>query len=197
MRCSKLRPRLSFGTQKNPVLFVTTPRLWQRIGLIMAVIGLSLFPPTTASATSVVKQRGASDGLPAPGSLVPFAGTSLPGQGHWSPAGRLVAGEPAIYETTLTPPLEPGVVAGIAWMDPKLLRATLYSGSLSPGGFGWKYIAPVEPSAARALVAAFNGGFQFPSTDGGYFSEGKMVFPLRVGAASFVIYQNGSAVVGQ
>ena len=76
-------------------------------------------------------------------------------------------------------------------------RPTLYSGSLSPGGYGWKYTAPVEPVAARALVAAFNGGFQFPSSDGGYFSEGKIVFPLRVGGASFVIYKNGSSTVGQ
>ena len=111
--------------------------------------------------------------------------------------GRVVDGHPAVHETTLVPPLEPGDVAGIAWMDPKLLRPTLYSGSLNPGGYGWKYTAPVQPAAARTLVATFNGGFQFPSTAGGYFSEGMLVFPLRVGAASFVIYKNGSAIVGQ
>jgi hypothetical protein len=82
-------------------------------------------------------------------------------------------------------------------MDTKLLRPVLYSGSLSPGGYGWKYTTPVQGAAARALVAAFNGGFQFPSADGGYFSEGKMVFPLRVGAASLVIYKNGAAMVGE
>ena len=37
-------------------------------------------------------------------------------------------------------------------------------------------MAPVQPAAARTLVAAFNGRFQFPSTDGGYYSEGKLVF---------------------
>ena len=74
-------------------------------------------------------------------------------------------------------------------------RAVL--GSLSPGGYGWKYTAPVQGSAAQALVAAFNGGFQFPSTDGGYFSEGEMVFPLRTGAASLVIYKNGAAKIGE
>jgi hypothetical protein len=120
----------------------------------------------------------------------------LAGQGLWHATGRLVDGRPVVYETTLEPPQDPGVVAGVAWMDARLLRPTLYSGSLSPGGFGWKYTAPVPASAARTLVAAFNGGFQFPSTDGGYFSEGKLVFPLRVGAASLVIYKDGSAIVG-
>jgi len=102
-----------------------------------------------------------------------------------------------VYETTLEPPQDPGAVAGVAWMDTRLLRPALYSGSISPGGYGWRYTAPVQGAAARALVAAFNGGFQFPSTDGGYFSEGKIVFPLRVGAASLVIYRNGTAIVGE
>ena len=89
------------------------------------------------------------------------------------------------------------VVAGIAWMDMKLLRARLYSGSLSPGGLLWKYTAPISQSAARSLVAAFNGGFLLKSSNGGYLSEGHLVAPLRAGAASLVIYRNGSVNVGQ
>ena len=101
-----------------------------------------------------------------------------------------------MYETTLVPPGSTSL-AGIAWMDPRLLRAQLYSGSGSPGGGPWKYTAPIQPAAARTLVAAFNGGFKFPATDGGYYSEGRLVYPLRVGAASFVIYRNETATVGQ
>ena len=109
----------------------------------------------------------------------------------WPPRGR-----PARrLQTTLGPALEPGDAAGTAWI-PELSRPTLFSGSLSPGGYGWKYMAPVQPAAARTLVAAFNGRFQFPSTDGGYYSEGKLVFSLRAGAASLVIYKNGSAAEG-
>ena len=61
---------------------------------------------------------------------------------------------PAVYEATLVPP---GAVlrAGIAWMDTKLLSARLYSGSISPGGLGYKFTAPVLPNAAATLVAAF------------------------------------------
>jgi len=81
-------------------------------------------------------------------------------------------------------------------MDPRLLRAQLYSGSLSPGAGPWKLTAPVSPTAARTLVAAFNGGFKFPASQGGYYAEGRLVYPLRQGGASLVIYRNGDATVG-
>jgi hypothetical protein len=83
-------------------------------------------------------------------------------------------------------------------MDSRLLSARLYSGSASPGWIprGWKYTASILPSDARRLVAAFNGGFKFPQSDGGYYSEGHLVFPLRNGAASLVIYKNGDVTVG-
>jgi hypothetical protein len=82
-------------------------------------------------------------------------------------------------------------------MDPQLLRAQLYSGSLSPGEGPWTLTAPISPSAAKTLVAAFNGGFKFPATEGGYYAEGRLVYPLRQGGASLVIYRNGDATVGQ
>ena len=132
--------------------------------------------------------------LPAPAPLVPFDAAAAPGQGRWHPAGRMVDGRRGVYETTLVVPAT-GQEAGIAWIDPRLLRAQLYSGSESPGGGPWKLTAPISPSAARTLVAAFNGGFRYCS-GGGYYAEGKLVCPLAQGGASFVIYRNGSATVG-
>jgi hypothetical protein len=82
-------------------------------------------------------------------------------------------------------------------MDTQLLTARLYSGSLSPGGFGWRYTAPIKPDAATTLVAAFNGGFQLKDAHGGYVSEGHRAAKLVDGAASLVIYRNGIATVGQ
>jgi len=82
-------------------------------------------------------------------------------------------------------------------MDVKLLNARLYSGSLSPGGLNWKYTAPISASASRTLVAAFSGGYLMKDSRGGYFSEGRLVAPLRVGGASLVIYRDGFATVGQ
>jgi hypothetical protein len=135
--------------------------------------------------------------LPPPRALAPFV-SSVPAGGSWRPAGRRVGGLAAIYETTLEEPGAPGAVAGVAWMDTRLLRARLYSGSLSPGWFsyGWKYTAPILPADARVLVAAFNGGFKFPASDGGYYSESHLAWPLRNGAASLVIDRDGSVTVG-
>jgi hypothetical protein len=134
--------------------------------------------------------------LPAPETLRPFPGTpAYPGDGAWQSAGRLVAGQPAVYETLLVPP---GGTrrAGIAWMDTSLLSARLYSGSMSPGGGPYKYTAPVAPMAAGSLVAAFNGGFKMADAHGGYYTENRMIRPLVRGGASLVIYANGSVTVG-
>jgi hypothetical protein len=121
----------------------------------------------------------------------------MPGEGVYLPAGRTVQGHSAIFTTTIRPLDNPTTVAGVAWIDPELVSARLYSGSLSPGGLFWKYTAPISRAASRTLVAAFNGGFLLKDSHGGYLSEGHLVAPLVSGAASLVIYKNGSVALGQ
>ena len=165
--------------------------------------------PGTSTATAAARLPAAVQGttapasthpvpgsaLPAPAALVPFRRSAAAGQGVWTPAGRLVGGVPAVYETTLVPPggTQP---AGIAWMDTGLLSARLYSGSMSPGGGPYRYTAPVTPAQAETLVAAFNGGFKMKDARGGYYTEGRMVYPLRAGPASLVFYADGSVDLG-
>jgi hypothetical protein len=104
---------------------------------------------------------------------------------------------PAIYEAYLRPDaIHTSLVAGVAWIDTKLLKATLYSGSIIPGGGPYKDTAPVSTGAARSLVAAFNAGFLMSDSEGGYYTQGKVVLPLRTGAASIVVYRDGSVRVG-
>ena len=133
--------------------------------------------------------------LPAPAALAPFGTPAVAGQGTWSPVGRTVRGVRVVYQTTLVPPAgtQP---AGIAWMDTRLLAARLYSGSKSPGGGPYRYTAPIQPTQAATLVAAFNGGFMMPAAGGGYYTQGRTIDPLRRGAASVVIYADGSVAVG-
>ena len=133
---------------------------------------------------------------PGPVTLRSFPGApAYAGEGVWQPAGRLVGGKPAVYETSLVPP--GGTErSGIAWMDTSLLSARLYSGSVSPGGGPFRYTAPVSRTAASSLVAAFNGGFKMKDAHGGYYTEGRMIDPLVRGAASLVIYANGSVTIG-
>ncbi|MHB1987314.1 MAG: phosphodiester glycosidase family protein [Acidimicrobiales bacterium] len=133
--------------------------------------------------------------LAVPASLVPFVAPPLASEGVWRPTGRRVDGIAAVYETSLRPPGS-SQQAGVAWMDTHLLAARLYSGSISPGGGPWRYTAPIEPAAAQTLVAAFNGGFKMADAEGGYYTQGKVVVPLRNRAASLVIYANGSVDIG-
>ena len=133
--------------------------------------------------------------LPKPTNLIPFGAPPAGAEGVWRAAGRRVEGVPAVYETTLVPPggSQP---AGIAWMDTHLLTARLYSGSQSPGGGPYLYTAPIQQASARYLVAAFNGGFKMDAAEGGYYTEARMIDPLRPGAASLVIYADGSINIG-
>ena len=150
---------------------------------------------TVPSRTPSPAAGGPGAPLPVPTALPPFNAVAAPGEGSWHPAGRLVGGVPAVYETALVPPggSQP---AGIAWMDTHLLSAQLYSGSNSPGGGPYLYTAPIEPAQAASLVAAFNGGFLMDTAGGGYFTEGRVVVPLVTAAASLVIYANGTVDVG-
>lgn len=131
--------------------------------------------------------------LPRPARMTSPAKHELAGEGVWRPAGRPVGGIPAVYQTWVRPDaLHTSLVTGVAWMDTKLLRATLYSGSTIPGGGPYPHTAPIGAAAARSVVAAFNAGFLMQNAQGGYYTDGKTVVPLRKGAASFVIYRNGS-----
>ena len=154
--------------------------------------------PATRSAAGDPPPSSVPPHLAAPSPMALVAQPPMAGEGQWRPVGRLVGGVPAVYETFVRPDsVHTSVVTGVAWMDTKLLSATLYSGSKIPGGGPWKNTAPVSPQAADSLVAAFNAGFLMSNANGGYYTQGTTVDPLRTGAASFVIYRDGTATVGQ
>jgi len=136
--------------------------------------------------------------LPLPTPIAPLATPPIVGEGQWHPVGRLVHGIPAVYEAFLRPdPVHTSEVVGVAWMDTSLLAARLYSGSSIPGFGPWHSTAPVSPTAAQRLVAAFNAGFRMQDARGGYYSEVRLVAPLRTGAASIVVYSDGRATVAR
>ena len=152
-------------------------------------------PASHAPATTTTTAPPGPTPLPAPAALTPFAPATGSTDGTWLPVGRAVNGFPAVYETHLVAP-GGSDEAGIAWMDTNLLGAQLYSGSKSPGGGPYAFTAPVQPAQAASLVAAFNGGFLMKDAQGGYFTEGRTIYPLVNGAASLVIDSNGSVDVG-
>ncbi len=134
--------------------------------------------------------------LATPKNVVPFVKNPLPGEGVWQPEGRTVGGLHGLYVTTMRPDsVHTSIVAGLAWMDPKLLSFTLFAGAAEPGGAPWPNMGPVNSSQASSLVAAFNSGFRMRDSRGGYYSNGRTAVPLVNGQASFVIYSNGTANV--
>lgn len=137
--------------------------------------------------------------LPAPKTISTPATTPLPGEGVWHVVGRTSAnGTPTTYEAFVRPDaLHTSYVVGVVWMDQMLLKAQLYSGSSIPGGGPYPFTAPISAAASTTLVDAFNAGFLMPDANGGYYTNNKTIMPLRVGAASAVVYKDGSMTVGK
>ncbi len=129
--------------------------------------------------------------------IATFASPPLPGEGTWQVLA-MVGGKPALQVAYLRPDaVHTSSTAGVAWMDPRLLRFVLHPGTLEPGPGPWPQ-APVITAAERpALVGAFNGGFRLDAARGGFFEGGRTVGKLREGAASLVIDATGRARVGQ
>jgi hypothetical protein len=150
--------------------------------------------PTPAKA----KTPTANGGLPAPSDISPVAtGVSADG-GRWQPAGRTVNGRPTLFTTSFRPfPQYPGVVVGAAWIDTTMVRSTLVAGTATPGGTGWAWGSRIPASERPGLLAAFNSGFRFQDTAGGFYAEGRQAIPLVDGQASFIVRSDGSATVGQ
>ncbi len=158
----------------------------------------AILDTASAKAKPVSAPSSGPPHLPAPANVAPFVAHPLPGEGVWQPEGRTVGGIHGLYVTTMRPdPVHTSLVAGLAWMDPKLLSFTLFAGGAEPGGGPWPNMAPISSSQAASLVSAFNSGFRMRDARGGYYSNGRMAYPLVNGQASFVIYSNGTANVVQ
>ncbi len=136
--------------------------------------------------------------LAAPAPIVSPATKPLAGEGVWHVAGRETATHiPTVYEAFVRPnSINTSYVVGVAWMDPTLLKAQLYSGSFIPGKGPFKYSAPISAKNSENLVAAFNAGFRIQDANGGYYTDGRMVYPLRRGAATVVIFKDGTMTMG-
>lgn len=157
-------------------------------------------PPKGAFGTgATVKKFKSQLVLAPPANIVSPAKHPLPGEGVWHVAGRTTAnGIPTVYEAFVRPDaVHTSYVVGVAWMDTNLLTAQLYSGSVIPGGGPFTYTAPVSAKDTEDLVAAFNAGFLTSDSNGGYYTQGKTIIPLRKGAASVVIFKNGRMTVAK
>ena len=128
-----------------------------------------------------------------PPPVAPLVVPGLPGEGVWSPAGQHTNERPPVFVTSLRPP-GGGDPAGVARIDTTLTKVVVFAGTTQPGGT-WAAMGAVPPAWQPAMVAAFNGGFQFGSSGGGFYSDGRAGLPLHDGAASLVVRKDGTAEV--
>ncbi len=155
----------------------------------------SLPRPSRSTATTTVPLPSTTIPPPAPTDISPLAQPPLAGEGHWTPAGRPSEGSPAVYTTFLRadaglPP------TGLAWIDTRAVRTVIYAGEGEPPG-NWAASGQVAPSDRASLIATFNSGFRIGSSRGGWYSDARTVGSLVDGAASLVVYVDGSATVGE
>ena len=137
------------------------------------------------------------DHLPKPPDIAPIVSNPLPREGAWQALGQTLKGVPTMYVSYFRPDtVHTSLVSAVVWMDQKLLSTRLVPGVQDPGGQGWSWIGDVPPAARADLVAAFNSGFYLRDSNGGFYAEGRTVAPLRSGAASLVIYDDGTSTVG-
>lgn len=158
--------------------------------------------PDRAIETEATVERAASGAvvaphLPKPADVkVPDGVIPVPNEGVWQPVGPLVGNAQSMYTTQVRPDsVHTSILDGLVWMDPKLVRFEVHPGTEEPGG---KQTVPAQvPMESRLdLVAAFNGGFRMQDAMGGFYLNGVTYKPLRDGAASLVVYQDGVASVG-
>src|SRR5664280_250273 len=156
-------------------------------------------PKGSFGAGATVKTVASHLVLAPPTNIVSPAKSPLPGEGVWHVAGRETAnGIPTVYEAFVRPDaVHTSYVVGVAWMDTNLLAAQLYSGSVIPGRGHFSHTAPVSAKDTEDLVAAFNAGFLTSDSNGGYYTDGQTMVPLRKGAASVVIFKNGRVTVAK
>jgi hypothetical protein len=135
--------------------------------------------------------------LPPPANMQPLVASPQPDEGVWKPTGRSVAGLPAVYTTYFRPDaVHTSLVAAAMWMDTSLLKSVFVPGTRQPPGAPQTWGAQVPQTEWPNLVAAFNSGFEMRDTQGGVYTDGRMLIPLADGGASFVIDKNGKANVG-
>jgi len=124
-----------------------------------------------------------------------LAQPSLPGEGRWIVAVGTAA-RPAIATTLLRPDsVHTSLLAGIARIDPHLVRLRLLAGTEQPGGRS-PNAGRVPAAEAPALLGVFNAGFLQKDSQGGWYAEGHAAAPLRNGSASLVILRDGTATIG-
>lgn len=135
--------------------------------------------------------------LPIPATMATPAAEPLPDEGAWFPAGPDLGGFHGVYTTKVRPNAQKtSLLAFVAWVDPSVTDVQIHPGLELPGGT-WTNPPQILPERCPQAILAFNGGFRFDQSRGGWYSDGRVGIPLRDGAASMVQYPDGHYDIGE
>ncbi len=125
--------------------------------------------------------------------IEPVAAGYLAGEGQWQTVTS-VGGSPAIEAAFLRPDAQhTSYLVAVVHMDPKRLRFVLHPGYHVPGGQSlWTQQDQIPQNQLGTVLATFNSGFTIVDANGGYWQGGHEIAPLRKGAASMVLRQDGT-----
>ncbi len=156
----------------------------------------ALNPLPRPPATRATSEATGPVALPAPAPVPLVVSPALPAEGRWQPVGSLVHGQPGMYEAQFrADTVYTSEITSAVWIDTRLMKVGLVPGLTEPGGT-WLHPPYITPAELATVAAAFNGGFRFQDAKGGFYLDGRTAVPLRAGAASLVIYNNGSVNIG-
>ena len=174
----------------------TTIGRYRQIALARSVLSLGLLAgctnvaqrvaePTTGGAPFTVRPDSPTTSVPMP--------TLAPGVSALGTVGSV----PVVTVRQIAPAGPGQGPITVAAFNPARTQLVLHAGSLQPlAGGTWNDGPQVGAQERTFLLAAFNGGFKIGDARGGWVSEGQTVAPLVPGAASVVIYADGSTDIG-
>jgi hypothetical protein len=125
-----------------------------------------------------------------------LAAARRPGLFGWTPAVA-VGGQTAVWISRVRAFHESGFTITLLRFDQGMVTLALHAGGSQPGGQGWAYGDAIGRAEGRIVVAAFNSAFQQNYGAGGFEEGGRVGWPLLRGAASVVIYRDGTADIGR
>lgn len=149
-----------------------------------------LLPTQLSSFPKPFDRPGSSEPSREPPPIEPVLDQPLEGEGQWEAVGVTVNGVPTLRRTYFRPDRDCDVSVAVTRFTPKLSRFVLVPGTRDPGG-EWRWHGKVPKSEQPNLLAAFNSGYRLRDAHGGMYVEGTVARPLKNGAASLVIDDDG------
>ncbi|MEY2460479.1 MAG: hypothetical protein QOG30_2309 [Acidimicrobiaceae bacterium] len=156
-------------------------------------------PSRSITAGTIATEQGGSSGggVTLPPTVQSPASPALPNEGVWQALVSTSDGHTAVAEAQIRPDaIHTSVLGALVWIDPTRVQLLEVPGTVEPGG-KWPVAGTIPTDLRPRLIGAFNGGFRFKDSAGGYFSAGQAAPALVDGTASLVIRKDGTVDVGQ